>query len=85
MPGNAIGQRYGQAARLYTGHMRSFGQPRRIPKHASRAARAVVKTPSTEKPKKAPGSESNFTGLPNRKQDIPITSPTSPNKQMQAS
>ena len=80
-----IGQGNGQKARLHTAHMCSFGQPRRIPKPASRAVQAVVKTPITEKPKKAPGSESNFTGLPKRMQDIPITSPTSPNKQMQAS
>ena len=82
---NVIGQGFGQNARLHTARMCSFGQPRRTLKHASRAVQAVVKTPSTEEPKKAPGSESNFTGLPERKQDIPITSPTSPNKQMQAS
>lgn len=44
-----------------------------------------MKTPSTQEPLKAPGSESNFTGLPKRKEDIPITSPSSTNKQMQVS
>ena len=42
-----------------------------------------MKTPSTEEPLRAPGSESNFTGLPSRKQDIPVTSPVSPSRQMQ--
>lgn len=43
----------------------------------------MVKTPSTEEPLTAPGSESNFTGLPSRKQDIPVTSPVSPSRHMQ--
>ena len=51
--------------------------------HAQCRVRAVVKTPSTEEPLRAPGSESSFTGSPANKRDIPITSPTSSSKHMQ--
>lgn len=44
-----------------------------------------MKTPSTEEPLRAPGSESSFTGLPAKKEDIPITSPTSSSMHMQVS
>ena len=60
---------------------RLLKQPGR--RHAQCRTRAVVKTPSTEEPLRAPGSESNFTGSPANKQDIPITSPTSSSKHMQ--
>jgi hypothetical protein len=35
--------------------------------------------------KRAPGSEDNFTGLPKRKEEIPITFTSSPSRQMQVS
>lgn len=46
-------------------------QQRRRHTHAARAERQTVETP------KAPGSESNFTGLPEKAEDVPVTSPIS--------
>lgn len=64
---------------------RLLGQPRPRRGHTKCRTQAAVKTPSTKEPLRAPGSESNFKGSPARREDIPITSPTSPDKQMQVS
>jgi len=50
---------------------------RRVAPEPARAARQTVETPT------APGSNSNFTGLPKNGQDIPVTTPVS-DPQMQA-
>ncbi len=49
----------------------------RVAPEPARAARQTVETPT------APGSNSNFTGLPKNGQDIPVTTPVS-DPQMQA-
>ena len=50
---------------------------RRVAPEPARAARQTVETPT------APGSNSNFTGLPKNGQDIPVTTPVT-DPQMQA-
>lgn len=75
------GQIYMQRSMLRHRPARHLERPGR--RHAQCKTRAIVKTPSTEEPLRAPGSESNFTGSPAKKEDIPITSPTSSSKHMQ--
>ena len=77
------GQRPMQRSSLHPSRARLLDQPGR--RHAQSKTRAVVKTPSTEEPLRAPGSECNFKGSPAKKEDIPITSPTSSSKHMQVS
>lgn len=45
-------------------------------------AESQIRCSATKEQLRAPGSESNFTGLPKRKEDIPITSKVS-SKEMQ--
>ena len=79
----ALGERPAHRSSHHHLPARLLEQPGR--RYSLSRLRAVVETPSTEEPLRAPGSESDFKGSPAKKEDIPITSPTSSSKHMQVS